>query len=249
LIHSSCRNGLDKPPPTPKKKASNTKGDDARSTHSASTQVIKPISLSKSKAKPTRPDPRLGQLESMHEKSNVSLHLPEGTRIKLPRSLPKGRIAANFDLQLSDITDPVDSRTHVNIDDDDLPEPFELLNEIRSNKVESKAGPPPETNYSNSEIDALIRNAPLDKEDNSPVFPKSPDFTDSFPTCRPISSPRTHSLKRRLLADENQPISPSPAKRNKSKVFGHNHIDVHSSRSASMVCCSFLRLFSWAKYS
>lgn len=76
---------------------------------------------------------------------------------------PKRKVVPNFDIELADIDDgqvqvaePFDDYE----DDDDLPEPSEMLKLL-------KKTPSSETNYSASDIDTLIRDMPLDEHDTA----------------------------------------------------------------------------------
>jgi hypothetical protein len=75
----------------------------------------------------------------------------------------------NFDIELADIDDGQIQITEPLVDcedDDDLPEPSELLKLF-------KRTPSSETNYSASDIDTLIRDMPLDEHDmaHGPALP------------------------------------------------------------------------------
>jgi hypothetical protein len=107
-------------------------------------------------------------LERLHERTNVNLKLPEGGRLKLEptselkrKQRPRPLINFNVELTQLDERKPATSYTlaDLNDDDDDLPEPCKLLQSPKS--IAKKRDPSPETNYSDSEIDSLIRHAPL----------------------------------------------------------------------------------------
>ncbi|KAJ7481219.1 inner membrane protein import complex subunit Tim54-domain-containing protein [Mycena galericulata] len=123
-----------------------------------------PIQPRKPKKKDAQSDPTMQNLERLHERTNVSLKLPEGGRLKLEPSSEikrKQRPALDFSVELTQLGDgePAVSYTvaDLNDDDDDLPEPHELLKTARS--LTTKRESSPETTYSDS-IDSLIRNVP-----------------------------------------------------------------------------------------
>ncbi|OBZ69133.1 putative ATP-dependent DNA helicase HFM1 [Grifola frondosa] len=119
----------------------------------------------------SKQDISLKHLETLHDRANVkeNLKLPEGRRIKLedptPTTTKRRKLAPNFDLDFVrlqdeqtvtlDIADLHDS-------DDELPEASEILDAYRTPRRKPAASSDDlETNYSNSEIDALIRDLPL----------------------------------------------------------------------------------------
>ncbi|KAJ7827539.1 hypothetical protein B0H14DRAFT_2814688 [Mycena olivaceomarginata] len=110
----------------------------------------------------TRPDAAMESLERLHERTNVNLKLPEGG--------PQTKTSPLLSISMSNLTQlderkPATSYTlaDLNDDDDDLPEPYKLLQSPKS--IAKKREPSPETNYSDSEIDSLIRHAPPPKQD------------------------------------------------------------------------------------
>jgi ATP-dependent DNA helicase HFM1/MER3 len=122
----------------------------------------------KNKSKSNKPqlDRRLEQLESLHERTN-SMKMSGGQRLKLDspekaKGKRKRKPVPNFDIDFTDLTDG-DSKAHTSQippddnlnDDDDLPEPCELLKPPQQ-------GTSSPSNYSNSELEALICNAPVD---------------------------------------------------------------------------------------
>ncbi|KAJ7256507.1 Sec63 Brl domain-containing protein [Mycena haematopus] len=159
--HLCCRDGLAEPPKQPKKRAEASVSSKAEWTSVASPPRSKKTKQTKDN------DATLESLERLHERTNVSLKLPEGGRLKLEPTSElkrKQRPPINFDVELTQLSDgqPATSCSIPDLkDDDDLPEPHELLKSGKK-KRESSA----ETNYSDSEIDSLIRHVPLDLLEN-----------------------------------------------------------------------------------
>ncbi|KAJ7685543.1 P-loop containing nucleoside triphosphate hydrolase protein [Mycena polygramma] len=160
--HMCCRDGLAEPPKQPKKR-----GEISGDSKADWSSVASPAQSKKAKKASNRPDHTIEDLERLHERTNVSLKLPEGGRLKLEPTSElkrKKKPPINFNVELSQLNDrkPATSYALADLkdDDDDLPAPHELLNS--PNIVAKKREPSPETNYSDSEIDSLIRHVPLD---------------------------------------------------------------------------------------
>lgn len=168
----SCREGFEKPPPQSKKRTGldpDTKSD----------FLSKPKDKTKPKTSAARSDHTLEDLETIHKRTNVtdSLKLPEGRRLKLepvPSAKTKSKPRPNFDIKFADLKDDKPSAYSYDLKDidedaDDLPEAHEILT---LQHLSTKSSLSPETNYSSSEIDALIRDAPLEmtttQKDNMP---------------------------------------------------------------------------------
>lgn len=174
ILHS-CRDGLAEPPPSSKKRNANvaekSKTGTNQSSHMSTGVHMVPADVipTKSKKHFVQPDRRLEQLESLHERTNVksSLQLPDGKRLKLDASDQpnrKRKPVPDFDIEFTDLNDEKISNMHriaddIDADETDLPEPYDLLNPIPISG--SKCTPSSDTNYSNSETDALIRDLPL----------------------------------------------------------------------------------------
>ncbi|KAF8892445.1 hypothetical protein BD779DRAFT_1670146 [Infundibulicybe gibba] len=114
-----------------------------------------------------RSSQQLEALESLHGRTNTefNLKLSRGQRLKLdsPTQLKKRhKMQPDFKIELADLNDtgppnpPLYELAELGDgEDEDLPEPHEILTANPSNVASS-----PETSYSNSEIDSLIRALP-----------------------------------------------------------------------------------------
>ncbi|KAJ7172122.1 Sec63 Brl domain-containing protein [Mycena filopes] len=213
--HMCCRDGLTEPPKQPKKRAGTT--DDPKPDCSPAAS---PIHSKKPKKPVKRPDDTMQNLERLHERSNVSLKLPEGGRLKLEPTSDlkrKQRPPINFNLELTQLSDgkPTTSYTVADLkddDEDDLPAPHELL--MPTKFATKKRHPSPETNYSDSEIDSLIRHAPLeimqieDFVEDSAMPPTAPEPDATRAARKPLPrTPLPSSRKRNPSAEENLPQS------------------------------------------
>lgn len=197
----------------------------------------------KPKLKPCdRSDARLQHLETLHEHTNVSenLKLSSGRRIKLQdqrtaktQSKGKQNAVPNFDInfmRLNDGDPSIPDLSEVDGSDVDLPEPRELLNaHIGSMQQGERCSDLSETDYSNSEIDALIRVVPLcDSQDGDDPDKNGPTGdcarrTSTLPQhpprqATPYSSP---DRKRKRGGDS----APSTPKRSRSS---NKHSDAPS---------------------
>ncbi|KAF7337997.1 ATP-dependent DNA helicase MER3 [Mycena venus] len=157
--HLCCREGLAELPKQPKKRV---EASTTSSSKAEWTSVASPPHSKKPKKANNRPDPTMENPERLHERTNVNLKLPEGGRLKLEPASElkrKRRPPINFNVELTELSDgkPATSYAIADLDDDDdLPEPYELLKSATKRRE-----PSPETNYSDSEMDSLIRHAPL----------------------------------------------------------------------------------------
>lgn len=121
----------------------------------------------------TAVDRKYNELEKLHEKTNVTLKLPRGRRLKLdsPEELRrKRRTFQGFNIKFADLNDKhpqTDEAEYVrsDTDDDDLPESHDILKTVSA----VKACTPSETNYSDSDLDSLIRAVPLDDKEQASV--------------------------------------------------------------------------------
>ncbi|KAF8205795.1 hypothetical protein K438DRAFT_2014648 [Mycena galopus ATCC 62051] len=207
--HLCCRDGLPEPSKQPKKRV------EASSNSKAEwTSVGSPTPSKKPKKPKSGPDAAMESLERLHERTNVSLKLPEGGRLKLePTSeLKRKRRPINFNVELTQLSDgqPTTSYAFPDLkDDDDLPAPHELLNAPKSGTRNRE--PSPETNYSDSEIDSLIRHAPLDFMDNisnqALLSPRRPKQDASKGVQKPLPLTPVPSRKRNPSSEQ---ILPPP---------------------------------------
>ncbi|KAJ6531293.1 hypothetical protein B0H19DRAFT_1242397 [Mycena capillaripes] len=208
--HLCCRDGLTEPPKQPKQRVEVPTESKAewKAELKAEWTSVASLAQSKKSKKVNQPDTRMDNLEKLHERTNVSLKLPEGGRLKLESTNKlkrKQRPPINFSVELTQLSDgkPATSYALADLDDDDddLPEPHELLNSPKF--VSKKRDPSPETNYSDSEIDSLIRNAPL-------------NFMQDV-TEKAAMSPRVSIHDSNKRVQKALPLTPLPSrKRNKS---------------------------------
>ncbi|KAJ4493398.1 hypothetical protein C8R41DRAFT_764528 [Lentinula lateritia] len=174
--HLCCREGLRVPPKSKTGAVAKTTvkpnvvNDTQNQTKSKGfLSNLKPTP-SKPKPKPrVKTDQTLDDLDKLHKSTNVqqNLKLSQGHRIKLdpspsaPSIKRKNRPVPNFDIEFASIatvdTDILDLPASLD-DDDDLPAPHEILASSNNKKRNYSS----EDNYSNSELDALIRDIPSD---------------------------------------------------------------------------------------
>ncbi|KAJ7085715.1 Sec63 Brl domain-containing protein [Mycena belliarum] len=184
--HMCCRDGLAEAPKQPKKRAEPVCDPKKDLSPAAS-----PVQDKKTKK---RPDQTMQDLERLHERTNVSLKLPEGGRLKLEPangSKRKNRPPINFSVELTQLDDEEPSVSYgiadlKEDDDDDLPEPHELLKPAAKKQQE----PSSETNYSDSELDSLIRHAPseLMQDITKPPAVSSKPLKEYMKAARPLLS-------------------------------------------------------------
>ncbi|KAJ7112430.1 hypothetical protein C8R43DRAFT_1159023 [Mycena crocata] len=222
--HMCCRDGLADPPKQPKKRAG-----PPSEPKTENSPVVSPVQPKKMK-KPNRPDPTMQDLERLHERTNVSLKIPEGGRLKLPASdlKRKPRPALNFNVELTELSDgkPAVSYAIPDLeDDDDLPEAHELLQSVSKKQQRS-----PETNYSDSEIDSLIRHVPSDLIQDVVEKAASPRETNKKQkdVHKPLPSTPLPFRKRTQSFEETLP----PPKRARFDVGSHDSYQCFSSSPA-----------------
>ena len=220
----SCRDGLSEPP-APKKRnpvadKSNPKpmmSDKSSSPFSRATQSSH-TTWSKAKTKtPGQTNDIMQQLENPHEsaKDQKRTRIPEGQRLKLDKPSISATGSSrrrhkppppNFELNFADLNDsPSASQYHIPVnddDDDDLPDIHDLLNAYQPS--DAMSGQKKSSDYSNSEIDALIRDIPLD--DDAELADDSYIHGD-LDSWRPLSRPVTPlpSRKRPREPENEQP--------------------------------------------
>ncbi|KAG6907419.1 hypothetical protein DXG01_008991 [Tephrocybe rancida] len=163
---SSCRDGL--PPKTKKRTSSARPTLESPKISQIATGTAKPKVPNSRMAE----DRRLKQLESLHERSSATsnLQLSPGRRLKLdsPSVLKRKRKPIpDFKMEYAELKDPKDPCAVENTgydspktddDDDDLPEAPGLFS---AKKPQTSLS---DDNYSNSDIDSLIRAIPLDAD-------------------------------------------------------------------------------------
>ncbi|KAL0946540.1 hypothetical protein HGRIS_012747 [Hohenbuehelia grisea] len=166
--HLCCREGLDDPPNTKRRKAGSQQLSQERREGLGLGETQKPTTKSLPKKAPMKQDKKLKDLETLHERSNTatSLGLHGDQRIKLerPGDQKRKKVKPNFDVQFADIQDlddaPSASKFDVaalDDDDDDFPERVTVLKQVaRDSPVV------PSSDYSDPEFDALIQAAPSD---------------------------------------------------------------------------------------
>ncbi|KAJ6502143.1 Sec63 Brl domain-containing protein [Mycena sanguinolenta] len=212
--HMCCRDGLAEPPKPKKRAEASPKKPTAASGSSKAhwTSIASPQKSTKTK----NVDSTMENLERLHERTNVSLKLPEGGRLKLDSTSQlkrKQRPPINFSVELTQLGDGQPATSYaipdLKDDDDDLPEPHELLN-----SGTKKREPSPETNYSDSEIDSLIRLAPLDLIENL-TNPAPPPRRPSKQIASKIV-PKTPPPSRKRYADSEE--AHPPPKRSRFEV-------------------------------
>ncbi|KAJ6490475.1 hypothetical protein DFH09DRAFT_1003499 [Mycena vulgaris] len=216
--HMCCRDGLAEPPKQPKKRTESKKD---------SSPPASPVQPKKSKKTNQRLDSTMQDLERLHERTNVRLKFPERGRPKLEPTSElkrKHRPPINFNVELTELSDgepPVSyGIADLDDDDDDLPAPHELLKP--ANSVTKKQQPSPETNYSDSELDSLIRHVPSDlmQDIDMPVTSSKP-LKQHMQVHKPLLSTPLPSRKRNQSPED---ILPPP------KRF---RFDVRSRQSSS----------------
>ncbi|EGN95664.1 hypothetical protein SERLA73DRAFT_76746 [Serpula lacrymans var. lacrymans S7.3] len=189
--HLCCREGLREPSQMPKKRlqrdAEHSKESDqdlGPSFKRKANHVIKLDDISKVKRNKTshQSDSALRQLETLHKGAHTerNLKLSEGQRLKLANEVSgdftqrKSRVTPNFDLEFTTLrrTKSPAARhlLHGDLDDEEeLPDISNLLHDAIDTTRQSKTPLSSETGYSDSEIDSLIRNLPLEEEVIEPL--------------------------------------------------------------------------------
>ena len=181
IHHSSCRDGLREAPVAPRKRAISTNEQTTTPAATASdpspksfSHVIEPRSKKKQQKVAPKVDKTMERLDALHQSTDVRkrLGIKDDHRLKLAdfssslskSSSRKPKIVPNFDLTFTDGNEgPIPSDPYFEGDGDDLPNIGQLLESALSESAKrSDKLPSPNSNYSNSEMDALIRDTPLD---------------------------------------------------------------------------------------
>jgi hypothetical protein len=213
----SCRDGLAEPPKQPKKRAGPS-CDPEIERSPVTSQSTRPMNTK------SRPDSTMQDLERLHERTNVSLKLPERSRLKLEPASElkrKHRPPISFNVELTQLELPVSySIADLDDDDEDLPAPHELLMSARS-AAKKKQESPSETTYSDSELDSLIRHVPSDLMQDIPkTAPTSTKPLKQDTNVRKLSTP----LQSRKRSRRTEEILPQPKR---------SHFDIDSRRRSS----------------
>ncbi|KAF7295289.1 DEAD/DEAH-box DNA helicase [Mycena indigotica] len=191
--HLCCRDGLPELPRAAKRRL-----DD-------NPKPAEPIAAKKPSKVTNKPDKTIQQLEQLHESTKANLKLVPGSRLKLesPDELKrKNKVNLDFSVKLSDLKDKESlptsfPRLQLDDDDDDLPEPQELVQAAKSGLKRQRNSSP---DYSDSELDSMIRHVPSE-------------------TMKFKSPKRAHTPKRKNRNEENfrplkkvhrEDVAPSP---------------------------------------
>lgn len=225
----SCRDGLPDPRVS-KKRITNTTADKSEVKPTKVNESL-PVTTKLKKAV-AQPDKALQQLETLHASTTVKtgIGIRDGHHLKLdnppsssgghPRRRPKA-LPPNFNLTFADFNDNSSAGMYnLDVDDDDdddedLPDIHELLHPTQTSTAKQKRTPSSASNYSNSEIDALIRDIPLDNaetQDDGTTLPSLDGNLQASPrylfNARYRPSTPLSSLKR-----AREPENESPAER------------------------------------
>jgi hypothetical protein len=199
LAYASCREGLDRPPVS-KKRPLKT----GLSASKSSTSLIKKTDVYHIQSEDTRseqmrgtmrpsgrPDNRLQELETLHSNTMLQTHL-QGGRIKVSDYVSNGgpdrgrRLPPDFNISFASIAPsarslPIPAKP--DSDGEDLPDVHSLLQTMQkySPSHHLLAEHPSSTQYSDSDIDSLIRDMPQDsvsldlraRKDSPPITPIS----------------------------------------------------------------------------
>lgn len=204
----SCREGTEKPPQWTKKRVETTyPTEEPPKKHNV--QIPKPVPKPKVVAKSKtqdRPDSRLKDLETLHQKANVnaSIRLPEGCRIKIAeparifkddkakqhKSVPKFD-PAFADLKQGELKVTTFDCSILEPSDDELPDAREVLAAYTQPQKESSS----DTGYTNSEFDDLVRDIPWDTTVD--VLQDSGTLVQEAMDLSPVTSPEKGLRRKR----------------------------------------------------
>lgn len=219
----SCRDGLPEAPAPPKKRAATSnEANKSGNKVNALRRTVANFTNKILKQKPSadRLDNTLQQLQARHESATTdprlkiellksdNLTVPSNASQRKPRAPPP-----DFTLTFADFeAGPPAIHGHLDLvdSDEDLPDIHELMSEPRRAAVHKP--PSPVSDYSNSEMDALIRDAPMDDFEKellststipSPSFYKTASNRDKATSQR--ASYRPTSLPAEKETSENKP--------------------------------------------
>jgi len=146
----SCRDGLREHPPATKRAISGQHSSKSKASSLGRKQK-------EGKTLVEKVDRRIEELESLHRRTGTAssihrLKLDSSRQLKL-----KYKPILDSSFKFTDLSDPQRSTAvfedTIDLDDEEIPEAYDILNTtLRS--------PPSDTNYSNSEVDSLIRAVP-----------------------------------------------------------------------------------------
>jgi hypothetical protein len=159
------------------------------------------------------------QLKNIHQSAKVqkSLGITDGQRLKLDNpaleitgsSMRRPKLPPpNFQLTFADLNDnqPTSQYHESNSDDDeDLPDIHDLLNAPRGDARQASSS---SSDYSNTEIDALIRDVPMDVVETELAGGPLLDDLDSWQPYFKPATPRS-SAKRPRESENVQPMAVS----------------------------------------
>ena len=217
----SCRDGLPEHPPAKKRVTSEQGSLTSKASYSGRKEK-------QDKTLVKKVDRRIEELEALHRRTGTASNIRP---VKLgPSRQLKRKWEPNLDstFKFTDLSDPQRSTTAVfedaiDIDDEEIPEAYDIFNTtLRS--------PSSDTNYSNSEVDSLIRAVPLNQTFGmmAPISSPRRDQEDHA-----VSFPSTQLKHGREARKQNSP----PKKRIRSEYRDDDgESRLLSSVSASLIC-------------
>ena len=159
LQRLSCRDGLPAPPLGLRKKPSTGNADPKSPAPTQAKVYKKKTPVKKSPAKPrVKPDRRLHDLDELHRNAKVSenLGIGNGKRIKIDTTPLKLSSPQKTNLEHGGRIPLLEFKELEDDDDDDLPDPLDILRTMPSKQESSD-------DYSDSELDALMLKIPSDE--------------------------------------------------------------------------------------
>lgn len=163
----SCRDGLPAPPLGLRKKPSTGNADPKSPAPTQAKVYKKKTPVKKSPAKPSvKPDRRLHDLDELHRNAKVSenLGIGNGKRIKIDTTPLKLSSPQKTNPEHGGRSPLLEFKELEDDDDDDLPDPLDILRTMPSKQESSD-------DYSDSELDALMLKIPSDEIPSSSAPP------------------------------------------------------------------------------
>ncbi|KAL1762083.1 P-loop containing nucleoside triphosphate hydrolase protein [Schizophyllum commune] len=163
----SCRDGLPAPPLGLRKKPSTGNADPKSPAPTQAKVYKKKTPVKKSPAKPrAKPDRRLHDLDELHRNAKVSenLGIGNGKRIKIDTTPLKLSSPQKTNPEHGGRSPLLEFKELEDDDDDDLPDPLDILRTMPSKQESSD-------DYSDSELDALMLKIPSDEIPSSSAPP------------------------------------------------------------------------------